>query len=239
LDPASGDIRSGEDDLPDGLEHWIVKFPARTDSPDAGATEYAYSLMAAGAGIAMPTTRLFRTSQGEGFFGVKRFDRDGNRRFHVHTFGNLIQANFRIPSADYADLLKAASLLTRNHPDVLRAFRLMVFNVLAHNRDDHVKNFAFILDDLTGNWAFAPAYDLLHTPGPGGEHTMTVAGEGRQPGRPHMLQLAERADISRREASTIIDNVQTAVARWTEYAAQAGVSSAGIRRIADSLPHLP
>jgi len=107
------------------------------------------------------------------------FDREGNRRYHVHTFGNLIQSNFRIPSADYADLLKVTSLLTRNHQDVLRSFRRMVFNVLAHNRDDHVKNFAFILDDTTGEWALSPAYDLLYTPGPGGEHTMSLAGEGK------------------------------------------------------------
>ena len=76
--------------------------------------------MAVAAGIDMPPTRLFQTPQGERFFGVRRFDRDGNRRFHVHTFGNLIQSNFRIPSADYSDFLKATSLLTRNHKDVLR-----------------------------------------------------------------------------------------------------------------------
>ena len=260
FNPVTGGVISGEDDLPEGFEHWIVKFPAKADNPDTGAVEYAYSLMAAAAGIDMPPTRLFETSAGDRFFGVKRFDRDGstalrrtqgsesaaadrgassppsgNRRYHVHTFGNLIQSNFRIPSADYADLLKATSLLTRNHQDVLRAFRRMVFNVLAHNRDDLVKNFAFILDDATGlaagsppggDWALTPAYDLLCTHGPGGEHTMTLAGEGRNPGRSHALGLAEQADVSKREAAAIIDQVQAAVARWSDYATQAGVSRA-------------
>jgi len=86
---------------------------------------------------------------------------------------------------------------------VLRVFRRMVFNVLAHNRDDHVKNFAFLLDDTTGDWSLSPAYDLLYTPGPGGEHTMTLAGEGRNPGRSHMLRLAKQADVSRREATAM------------------------------------
>ena len=113
-------LLSGEDDLPDGFEHWIVKFAAKKDMPDAGPIEHAYALMAAAAGIDMPLTRLFETSKGERFFGVKRFDRDRNRRFHVHTFGNLIQADFRVPSADYADLLKAASVLTRDHREALR-----------------------------------------------------------------------------------------------------------------------
>ena len=238
FNPASGGVISGEDDLPNGFEHWILKFAARADSPDAGAIEYAYSLMARAAGIDMPPTRLFQTVEGDRFFGIKRFDRDGNRRFHVHTFGNLIQANFRIPSADYGDLLKVTSLLTRNHQDVLRAFRLMVFNVLAHNRDDHVKNFAFILDDASGDWRLSPSYDLLYTPGPGGEHTMALAGEGRRPGRPHMLRLAEQAGIAKRESAAVIADVQAAVAGWDDHATEAGVSPVGIRQIAEVLPGL-
>ncbi len=245
--PDTGGVLSGEDDLPKGFEHWIVKFMAKEDSPDAGAIEYAYSLMARQAGIDMPSTRLFETAEGDRFFGIKRFDRDRNRRYHIHTFGNLIHSNFRIPSADYADLLKATSLLTRNHQDVLRAFRRMAFNVLAHNRDDHVKNFAFmLLDDTTGStgspqggdWALTPAYDLLFTPGPGGEHTMTIAGEGRNPGRSHMLELAEQSDVSKREADAVIDEVQSAIAHWPDHAAEAGVTKATARQIAQSLSRI-
>ena len=163
-----------------------------------------------------------------------------NRRFHVHTFGNLIQSNFRIPSADYADLLKATSLLTRNHQDVLRAFRRLAFNVLAHNRDDHVKNFAFLLNDTTGDWTLSPAYDLLPTPGlgPNGEHTMTIAGEGRTPTHQHMLRLAEQANIHHRDATAIIDHVQSATTNWPHFAAQAEVSPATTREITKSLSRL-
>lgn len=236
--PDTGEVRSGEDNLPDGFEHWIVKFTAKTDAADAGAIEFAYSLMARDAGIDIPPTRLFETRTGQKFFGVQRFDRAGNRRYHVHTFGNMIQSNFRIPSVDYADLLKATSVLTRNYQDVLRAFRRMVFNVLAHNRDDHVKNFAFRLDDATGEWSLTPAYDLLHTPGPGGEHTMTLAGEGMHPGRRQMLRLAELAGLSEKEVTAIIDDVQVAVGRWPAHAAQAGVTMAAIREIANALPEL-
>jgi serine/threonine-protein kinase HipA len=238
FNPHTGYLLSGEGDLPDGFEHWIVKFAAETDEPDVGAVEYAYSLMARDAAIDMPPTRLFETSAGDRFFGIKRFDRAGNRRHHVHSFGNLIQANFRIPSTDYADLLKATSLLTRSHQDVLRAFRRMVFNVLAHNRDDHVKNFAFLLDDTTGDWTLTPAYDLLYTPGPGGEHTMTLNGEGRTPGRAHMLHLAERADVSGREAAAIIEEARAAVARWPDLAAEAEVPKASARKVAHFLPKL-
>jgi len=238
FDPVSGGVISGQDDLPGGFEHWIVEFAAKADGPDVGAIEYAYALMAAAAGIDMPPTRLFETGQGERFFGAKRFDRQGNRRFHVHTFGNLIQSNFRIPSADYADLLKATSVLTRNQQDVQRAFRRMVFNVLAHNRDDHVKNFAFLLDDASGDWSLSPAYDLFPTPGPGGEHTMTIAGEGKNPTRSHILRLAEQAGVPKRRVTAILDEVQSAVARWGAFAVQAGVPRAAISQVAASLPNL-
>lgn len=221
-------ILSGEDDLPPGYAHWMVKFPARQEPPDTGPGELAYSLMAREAGLVMPPARLFETAQGERFFGVERFDRRGNHRYHVHTFGNLIQANFRIPCCDYRQLLEVTRILTRNHQDVLESYRRMVFNVLAHNRDDHVKNFAFRMTD-EGEWELAPAYDLVFSPGPGGEHTMTVAGEGRAPTRRHLLQLAAPAGISDREAASILDNVASAVARWRVHAREAGVATKSIK----------
>lgn len=138
------------------------------DAIDDGRIEFAYSNMARAAGLEMPETRLFTTSEGDAFFGVARFDRKQNRRFHVHTFGNLIHSNFRIPQCDYEQLLKTTRILTKNQTDVAAAFRLMVFNILAHNRDDHVKNFAFMLNDHN-EWRLTPAYDLTFAHGPGGE----------------------------------------------------------------------
>lgn len=215
-------ILSGEDDLPEGYSHWIVKFPAQAESADAGPTELAYSLMAREAGLTMPPARLFETSAGERFFGVERFDRRGNRRYHVHTFGNLIHANFRIPSCDYRQLLEVTRILTRNHRDVVECYRRMVFNVATHNRDDHVKNFSFRLTDERV-WELAPAYDLVFAEGPAGEHTMTVAGEGKAPARRHLLDLAAPAGIEPSEARSILDQVAAAAAGWQALARAAGV----------------
>ena len=226
------ELISGETDLPEGFDHWIIKFAAKADSRDAGPMEFAYSEMARAAGIDMPETRLFQTVQKTAHFGVRRFDRGpGNQRLHMHTFGNLIQANFRIPSTDYADLLKVTHALTRNHQDVLRAFRQMVFNVAAYNRDDHAKNFAFLMN-RDGEWALSPAYDLGYTPGPGGEHTMTVAGEGREPTREHLLRVAEPVGISRKEAIAVIDAVNAAIAGWPNVANTAGCTKKLITTVA-------
>lgn len=215
-------IISGEDELPADFEPWIVKFSAQLDKRDAGPVEYACSLMARAAGIDMPETKLFRVGKNEACFGVRRFDRDDqHRRLHVHTFGNLIHANFRIPSTDYADLLKITLTLTRNHQDILKVFRRMIFNIVAHNRDDHAKNFAFVMNPA-GEWSLSPAYDLTCASGPGGEHTMTVVGEGRKPMREHVLKLAGQFDIKPRLAGAIIDQVNAAADQWSKFADEAG-----------------
>lgn len=236
------ELISGEDRLPADFEPWLVKFGGRDDPADAGPIELAYAHMARDAGIEMPPTRLFETPEGGRFFGVRRFDRgtgedageDAGRRFHVHTFGNLVHADFRVPSCDYHQLLDATRILTRSQRDVLRIFRRMVFNVLTHNRDDHVKNFAFRLG-VEGEWQLAPAYDLVFSDGPGGEHSMTVDGEGRAPGRRHLLALARKASISEDEASEVIEEVGAAVRRWQQYAAEAGVSPESTARVDEAL----
>jgi len=224
-------IISGEDDLPEGFEHWMVKFSAKSDVRDAGPIEFAYAAMATTAGIDFPETRLFNVAKGTPYFGVRRFDRGmRNTRLHIHTFGNLIHSNFRVPSTDYADLMKVTSALTRNHQDVVQVFRRMVFNVAAHNRDDHAKNFAFVMNDA-GDWALSPAYDLGFATGPGGEHTMTIMGEGRAPTRVHALQLAAKFDIKKSDAGRIIDEVNAAVAQWRQFADAAGCTKRTTREV--------
>lgn len=223
-------MMSGEGDLPESFEHWIVKFNARRDGIDAGTVEYAYAVMAGKAGIDMPETRLFKTDAGDRFFGIKRFDRENNRRFHVHTLGNLLHVDFRIPSMDYEGFLKVIRLLTGRHDDLIRGFRQMVFNVMANNRDDHVKNFAFMLDH-DQEWTLTPAYDLTYSQGPGGEHSMTLAGEGSAPGIDEIMQLGKGAGLSPAEIRRCVDQVRAAVDTWVECSEAVGVSEERIKVI--------
>lgn len=221
---------SGETDLIEPFEHWIIKFSAENDFPDAGPVEYAYSLMARKAGIAMAETHLFNTPEGDRFFGIKRFDREANQRFHVHTFGNLIHSNFRLPSQDYDHFLKTVINLTKNNQDLIRAFRQMVFNVFANNRDDHVKNFAFIMNHK-GEWSLSPAYDLIYSPGPGGEHSMTVLGEGKAPAKTDIYKVGEKHGIRKKTVGLIVDEVSEAVNDFQTYAQTAGVSKTTLKKI--------
>lgn len=212
----------GHGELPEGFEPWIIKFPARQDDRAAGPVEFAYARMAVAAGLEMMDTRLFEAGDTR-FFGVRRFDRQGDRRVHTHTLGNLIHSNFRVPGCDYADFLKVVRILTRNHQDLRQAFRLMVFNVLAHNRDDHVKNISFCLDE-SGGWRLAPAYDLTFAYGPGGEHSMTVQGCGKAPGKREMWAVGRGQGLKDKDMACIYDEVRAAVSEWPALAEEAGVT---------------
>jgi len=220
---------SGHGELPEGFAPWIIKFPARQDDRDAGPIEFAYARMAAAAGLVMPETRLFEAGRNR-FFGVRRFDRQTSRRVHTHTLGNLIHSNFRVPSCDYRDFLKVVRILTKNHQDLRQAFRLMVFNVLTHNRDDHVKNFSFCLDE-SGDWRLAPAYDLIFAPGPGGEHFMTVQGQGKTPGKREMWAVGRGEGLKDKDMAAMYDEVRAAVEQWPILAHEVGASEENVDRL--------
>lgn len=219
---------------PPGYSPWLLKFWAGPEQRDAGAIEHVYARLARHAGLEVPETRLFVAADGRRFFGVRRFDRDGDARLHVHTLAGLLDADFREPNLDYDMLLRVAMHLTRAQPDVRRAFRQLVFNVLAHNRDDHGKNFSFVMT-RDGDWRLSPAYDLNFAEGPGGEHTMTVDGEGRRPTWAHLLRLARRASIDEKAAREIVDEVRTALRRWPREARDADIEPATIRAISQRL----
>jgi len=220
-------IIHGQQELQSGFEHWMIKFPTSQDVRDVGAIEYAYSLMAKDAGVEMPETHLFRTKRNK-YFGAKRFDRDGDARIHMHSLGGLIHADHRSPSLDYDMVLRATLALTRNIRDAEKAYALACFNVLAHNRDDHVKNFSFLLN-ARDEWIFAPAYDLVFSYGPVGEQSMLVMGEGRNPGTPQLQALGKQHGI--KNAPEILAKVKQAVANWPRYVEQADVSRKSAKEI--------
>ncbi|HWE84555.1 MAG TPA: type II toxin-antitoxin system HipA family toxin [Terracidiphilus sp.] len=220
-------IIHGRQELQPGFAHWMIKFPSSQDAHDMGAQEYAYSLMARDAGVEMSETHLFRPQRNK-YFGTKRFDRAGDARIHMHSLGGLIHADHRSPSLDYDMVLRVALALTRNIQDVERAYALACFNVLAHNRDDHVKNFSFLLN-AKSEWIFAPAYDLVFSYGPGGEQSMLVMGEGRNPGTAQLQALGKQHGI--KNAPEILAKVKGIVANWPRYADLAQLSGKTTKEI--------
>ena len=227
-------IIHGVRDLPEGFAPWIVKFPNTQDGPDAGAIEYVYALMAKEAGIAMPDVHLFAAQKGPGYFATKRFDRHDANRYHMHTACGLLHSDFRTPMLDYEDLLALTSKLTRDVREIEKMYQLAVFNVLAYNRDDHSKNFSFLMD-CEEQWKLSPAYDITYSSGPGGEQSTMVMSEGPNPSEVHLLKLAEVAKISKTRTQEIVQSTRESLAKWPVLAKQYGVSDTNIKLIKKKL----
>ncbi|MCI8549528.1 MAG: type II toxin-antitoxin system HipA family toxin [Lachnospiraceae bacterium] len=190
-------------------EQWIVKFPSSMDGPDIGEQEYRYSLCAKKCGIDMPETRLIPSKINSGYFAVKRFDREGDRRVHMVSAGGLLETSHRIPNLDYMILMRLTMKLTEDYGEIEKLYRRMAFNVYSHNRDDHSKNFSYLCD--AGKWCLSPAYDLTYSSSIGGEHATTINGNGRDPGLEDLLAVADNIKLDKRKAKRIAGEVREIV----------------------------
>lgn len=195
---------------PAGFTPWIIKFSERYDKLNSGETEYRYSLAAKEAGIDMPPTHLFPSKNGGGYFGVQRFDRTPQGKVHVHTACGLLHASHRFSCLDYENLLKLTLVLTRDITQAEEMVRRMVFNVKSGNRDDHSKNFSFLLNK-NFEWRLAPAYDLTPSAGINGEQTAMVNGKGRNITDDDLIAAAKVADIPASAVRSIINTVESAL----------------------------
>ena len=195
---------------PAGFTPWIIKFSERYDKLNSGETEYCYSLAAKEAGIDMPPTHLFPSKNGGGYFGVQRFDRTPQGKVHVHTACGLLHASHRFSCLDYENLLKLTLVLTRDITQAEEMVRRMVFNVKSGNRDDHSKNFSFLLNK-NFEWRLAPAYDLTPSAGINGEQTAMVNGKGRNITDEDLIAAAKVADIPASAVRSIINTVESAL----------------------------
>jgi serine/threonine-protein kinase HipA len=223
-------ILAGDGDLPSGYVHWIVKFNARVDGPEAGPLEFVYAEMAVAAGAEVPEHRLIQTDIGP-FFAVRRFDRSApGQRLHLHSAAGLLHADFRTPGDEYDILFRLTEVLTRDYAQKQELFRRVCLNVFACNRDDHLKNFAFLMGP-DGTWRLAPLFDFTYNPGPNGWHTLSVAGEGLNPRREHLLKLAAQVDIRPRDALAIIDQVRSAVSAFGKLADKHELSNPVVERL--------
>ena len=174
-------------------KEWLVKFRAKGDSKRIGVEEYNYSLLAKKCGIEMPETRLFEDK----YFGVERFDRTSNGKLHVVSIAGLIGADYRLPSIDYTHIFQVCAALTHSVAELWKVYRLMVFNFLIANKDDHAKNFAFIYRD--GDWHLAPAYDLLPGDGINGFRTTSI-NDKIEPSKDDIMTVAIKAGLNEKEA---------------------------------------
>jgi len=226
--PITNELIHGYNTLPEGFSHWIIKFPSSEDPQDIANIEYAYYKLALGANITMSECKLLKSTKGLQFFATKRFDRVGNDRIHMHSMAGLTHDNFRLSHIDYGHIIDVAYQLEQTALARKNVLRLAAFNIYSHNRDDHSKNFSWLMNE-SGKWTLAPAYDLTYSSTQIDEHSTRVCDEGANPGRKQLIELANEFSISKPEE--IIDQVQEAIAQWPAIAKECGVSKVSTRRI--------
>ncbi len=178
---------------------WIVKFPSgRYDPVDVGLWEFRYHLCAERCGIEIPEIKLFPSGICSGYFASKRFDRFTRHgktvRRHMLSAAALLEVSHRVPSLDYITLMQLTMFLTHDFNELEKMYRLMCFNVFAHNQDDHAKNFSYLYEN--GRWRLSPAYDLTFSRSYYGEHATAVNGNGKDPGPDDLYAIAEIFKLS-------------------------------------------
>jgi serine/threonine-protein kinase HipA len=243
---ATGEVRSGQVEVGEGFRHWLLKFDGvsragdhgLTDPQGWGAVEYAYAKMAKAAGIEMTECRLLE-EHGRRHFMTRRFDRPENAgKLHAQTVGALEHVSYNEPgTCSYEQVMLLIRRLGLGAPVAEQQFRRMVFNVVARNQDDHVKNISFLMD-RNGVWSLAPAYDLIWAWQPGnpwlGSHQMSINGKRDGFTLADLRAVAAVAGLKRGRAEAILREVSGIVAGWAAIAAQVGVQEQMAEQIARS-----
>lgn len=231
------EVRSGQVATGPGFTYWLLKFDGVAGNNDKeledpqgyGAVEYAYSLMAKASGIVMSECDLLE-EYGRRHFMSRRFDRlEGGEKVHMQSLCALAHFDFNQAGAySYEQALWTIRQLNLPMEAVEEQFRRMVFNVIARNQDDHVKNIAFLMDK-TGRWSLAPAFDMTYSYNPGGHwtaaHQMSINGKRDDFTRADLRAAARSGLMKRGRAEAIIEQVSAAVANWPKYAKRAKVNS--------------
>ena len=232
---STGEVRSGQLEAPPGFSHWLLKFDGVSGNKDReledpqgyGLIELAYSRMARAAGITMTDCRLLEEN-GRQHFMTRRFDRDdAGNKLHMQSLGALAHFDYNEPgSYSYEQAFLVMQQLQLPIQALEEQYRRMVFNLIARNQDDHVKNIAFLMD-RDGQWSLSPAFDITWSFNPAGDwtatHQMSVNGKRDQFTRADLLAVGRSAQLKRGRAEAIAEEVIAAVRDWPLYAAEANV----------------
>ena len=233
--PTTHEVRSGQIDAGEGFEYWLLKFDGVDNNKDKdladpkgfGAIEYAYYLMAKDAGITMSECRLLEEN-GRRHFMTKRFDRRaGGEKIHMQSLAAMMHYDYNMPGANsYEQAILAMRTLSLSMTEIEEQYRRSIFNILARNQDDHVKNIAFLMNK-SGKWSLSPAFDMTYAYNPDGpwtdKHQMSFNGKRDGFEASDYAAFSKTAGLKRGRDKTILNEVREAVSRWPEFAERAGV----------------
>lgn len=183
-----------------------MKFNAQDEDIEVCEIEKFYLDTAELCGLPVPESKVFHVNDKIAAIGMKRFDRLNDMRIPMHSLAGALHANFRIPNCSYGIYLRMTRFMTKNEQEVEKAFKYCVFNVCMNNRDDHTKNFSYLMNQ-NGEWALSPAYDLTYNPGLNGYHQMDVEGEAYKIKRENLINLAKNSGLDPKKSEVVIDAI--------------------------------
>ena len=241
--PSTNEVRSGQIETEDGFSYWILKFDGVSGNKDKeledpkgyGLIEYAYSKMAAKAGIKMSECRILEEG-GRKHFMTKRFDRtDGGEKIHMQSLCAMAHYDFNMAKAySYEQAIGVMKKLDLTMDEIEEQFRRMVFNVVCRNQDDHVKNIAFLMNKA-GEWSLSPAFDVTYAYNPlgkwTGQHQMSINGKTDDFKVEDFEACANTASLKRGRDKDILEQVQTAAKEWPNIAQEVGIPSETIEQV--------
>lgn len=239
---ATGDVRSGQIDAPEGFSHWLLKLDGVTndelgDPKHYGRIEYVYYLMAREAGINMMDSRLLEEN-GRAHFMTRRFDRvNGNEKVHMQTLCGIAHYDYKMfHGYSYEQAFQVMRRLRLPYKQAEEMYRRMVFNAVARNQDDHTKNISFLMDH-EGQWSLSPAYDMSWAFNPAGtwtaSHQMSINGKWDDITRDDLIAVARNVNI--KHPAQIIEQVVDSVSQWPRLAQTHGIPTDITTAIAKTL----
>jgi len=236
------EIRPGDIIQPEGYSYWLLKIDGANEKTlgegaGLGKREYAYYKLAKEAGLDISDSALYEENNRFHFL-TKRFDRTSKgEKIHMQTFGALAGIDYRIQKASsYETLFRVMKRLRLPYYQFEQQYRRALFNIIARNHDDHVKNFSFLMNK-EGKWQISPAYDINFSCSPGGNwtqvHQSSINGKFDNFTRNDLLSLGKTFGI--KKANHIIEEVITAVNQWSKIATEIDIPKKEIENISNNL----
>lgn len=226
----TGEVRSGQVDVPDGFDYYIVKLDGVSattgfrETENYGRLEYSFYKLVEACGIDMSECVLIEEN-GRAHFLTKRFDRVGGKKVHMQTLCGIAHYDYRLHRAySYEQAFNVMRALRLPYSQAQEMFRRMVFNVIVRNQDDHTKNISFLMGE-DGVWRLSPAYDMGYSYNPNGgwtaTHQMSINGKFDGITRKDLLECGAKNNI--KNASQIIDEVCEMASQWPTMARECDV----------------
>ena len=221
----TGEVRSGQTDVPDGFDYYIIKLDGVSattgfrETENYGRLEYSFYKLVKACGIDMSECSLIEEN-GRAHFLTKRFDRENGKKVHMQTLCGIAHYDYRLHRAySYEQAFNVMRALKLPYSQAQEMFRRMVFNVIVRNQDDHTKNISFLMGE-DGVWRLSPAYDMGYSYNPNGgwtaTHQMSINGKFDDITRKDLLECGAKNNI--KNASLIIDEVCEIASQWPSIA---------------------